>query len=111
MKINKKNALKLWEEHYGNRWYAKDFHGNLMLRDAYDDTDCDRMNHFGLECYGWNLHHILPKKCGGTNAKSNLICTAIPTNEAASDKTTFWIEGCLYQVHKYEEGYEIERIG
>ena len=111
MKINKKNALKLWEEQYGNRWFAEDFHGNTMLKDAYGNPDCVQMTRFGLVCCGWNLHHILPKKWGGTNAKSNLLCTAIPTNAAASDKITFWIEGCLYQVHKFGKDYEIIRIG
>lgn len=37
MKINKKNALLLWEEYFGNREYAEDFHGNLMCRDGLKD--------------------------------------------------------------------------
>lgn len=35
MKINKKNAFKLWEKHYGDARFAEDFHGYLMCRDGY----------------------------------------------------------------------------
>lgn len=40
MKINKINALSLWDETYGNKELVKDFHGNYMLRDAYGDKTC-----------------------------------------------------------------------
>ena len=49
---------------------------------------------------GWNIHHILPLSCGGTNEKHNLICTNIYTNDEAEDKITYWIDDCLYQVQK-----------
>ena len=39
MKLNKTNALLLWEERYGNRQFAEDFDGALMCRDAYGDPD------------------------------------------------------------------------
>ena len=110
MKINKENAMRLWDEYYGNRWYAEDFHGNLMFKNAYGKQNCVWMTPFGLIWCGWNLHHVLPKKCGGTNAKGNLICTAISTNDAAYDKIAFWIDNCLYQVRRYEGGHRIERI-
>lgn len=35
MKINKYNALRFWEECYGSKQYAEDFHGNLMCKDGY----------------------------------------------------------------------------
>ena len=37
MKINKYNALRFWEECYGSKQYAEDFHGNLMCKDGYAD--------------------------------------------------------------------------
>ncbi len=101
MKLNKTNALWLWEKHYGNRQFAEDFHGALMCRDAYGAPDYF-VYHGGqkIYCGGWNIHHILPKSHGGTNAVSNLLCTNILTNEAASDKITFRIDDTLYQVQK-----------
>ena len=39
MKINKKNALKLWERYYGDARFAEDFHGYLMCRDGYGNPD------------------------------------------------------------------------
>lgn len=39
MKINKKNAFKLWEKHYGDARFAEDFHGYLMCRDGYGKRD------------------------------------------------------------------------
>lgn len=100
MKICKKNALRLWKMCYGEVMYAEDFHGNLMCRNGYGN-----LNYYIIEdgeriyC-GWNLHHILPRAFGGSNAISNLLCTNIATNEAAGDRITFWIDGCLYQVQK-----------
>ena len=100
MKIDKKHALHLWEEHYGNSTFAEDFHGNLMFRDAFGDPDFFIVE-WGKQIYcGWNLHHILPVSHGGTNAKSNLVCTNIATNEEAGDKITYWIDDCLYQVKR-----------
>lgn len=100
MKICKTNALRLWEENYGNARFAEDFHGNLMCRDGYGDEEfC--VNHWGeLNYCGWNIHHILPLSCGGTYEKHNLICTNIYTNAEAEDKITYWINDCLYQVQR-----------
>ena len=100
MKVCKTNALRLWEEQFGNVRFTEDFHGNLMCRDAYgDDEYC--VNHWGKMIYcGWNIHHILPISCGGTNEKHNLICTNIHTNDEAEDKITYWIDDCLYQVQR-----------
>lgn len=39
MKISRSNALRLWEQCYGDVKFAEDFHGYLMCRDAYgNDT-------------------------------------------------------------------------
>ena len=110
MRINKKNALRLWEMCFGDNNFAEDFHGYLMCREGYGDPDyyvCDGKER--IYC-AWNIHHILPKTCGGTNAISNLICTNIATNDEAADKITFWIDDCLYQVKKTEDGHDIFQI-
>ena len=100
MRICKANALRLWEENYGNARFAEDFHGNLMCREGYGNDDF-YVYHCGEIIYcGWNIHHILPLSCGGTNEKHNLICTNIYTNAEAEDKITYWIDDCLYQVQR-----------
>ena len=39
MKINRENALRLWEKFFGSRRYAEDFHGYLMCKEGYGDPD------------------------------------------------------------------------
>ena len=112
MKISRYNALRLWEQFYGDEKYAEDFHGYLMCRDAYGDDEYYIVDQ-GTRIYcGWNIHHILPVALGGTNAVSNLICTNIATNTAAENKITFWIDDCLYQVKRIygTHNYEIIEI-
>ena len=112
MKLTRQNALHLWAELYGEATFAEDFHGNLMCRDAYGDSDFYiRQNGQRIYC-GWNLHHILPKAHGGSNAISNLLCTNIITNETANDKITYWLDDSLYQVRKIygSSDYEIVRL-
>lgn len=110
MKINRVNALQIWQNCFADNEYATDFHGNLMCRSAYGDS-----NHYivtgGNKVYcGWNIHHVLPKTHGGTNASDNLICTNILTNEQAADKTTYWIDDSLYQVRKISGAHEYEIV-
>lgn len=100
MKLSRSNALRLWEQHYGDVKFAEDFHGCLMCRDAYGEDEYYIVDR-GTRIYcGWNIHHVLPVELGGTNAVSNLICTNMATNAAAEDKITFWIDDCLYQVKR-----------
>lgn len=119
MKISKATALWLWGERYGNRLWAEDFDGGLMYRDVYNDRGAwavrTSSNQYALStqwCFvsdnqkiycGWNLHHILPKANGGTNAKDNLICTNMITNDEAEDKTTFWINDRHYQIQRNKQ--------
>lgn len=107
MKINKINAYKFWCECYGNELWAEDFGGGIMYRDAYGDPNAYFVNDRGQKNYcGWNLHHILPINRGGSNAKENLECTNIITNEIAGDKTTFVIDDIKYQVKKVKGSYD-----
>ncbi len=100
MKINRTNAMQLWDEFFGDVEFAEDFHGNLMCRSAYGDPDYFVRRHGQAIYCGWNIHHILPRTHGGTNAVENLICTNILTNESAADKITYWIDDSLYQVQR-----------
>lgn len=100
MKITRKNAFALWEEEYGNAEFAEDFGGGLMYKYAYGDSNYSIVRNGSRIYCGWNLHHILPKACGGEGSADNLICTNIITNEQAADKVTYWIDDKLYQVKK-----------
>ena len=100
MRNMEKYAFRRWKQLYGNKLYAEDFAGNLMRRDAYGNRNAYVIvGNERIYC-GWNLHHVLPKACGGAGGESNLICTNIVTNELAGDKTTFWIDDTCYQVQK-----------
>lgn len=46
MKINKYNALRFWEECYGSKQYAEDFHGNLMCKDGFQFLQSDGAEEF-----------------------------------------------------------------
>lgn len=46
MKINKDSAMKIWNEYFGNKKYATDFHGNYMCRNAYVNLTDDSLNTF-----------------------------------------------------------------
>ena len=112
MKLSRNAAMRLWEQCFGDERFAKDFHGNLMCRDAYGDRDAYIVEN-GQEIYcGWNLHHILPKALGGSDAFSNLLCTNIITNDETEDKVTFWVDDNLYQVQKIrgQHEYDIVRL-
>jgi hypothetical protein len=91
MKINKNNALKIWERDYGNAITVKDFSGNIMNKKDYGKPN---------NKHGWNIHHVKPKSLGGTNEKNNLVCTNIITNIAAGNKTTYKINSKIYQIKR-----------
>ena len=59
---------------------------------------------------GWNIHHILPRSKGGPDDIDNLTCTNITTNDQASNKITYWIDGHKYQVRKIDKSHKICRL-
>lgn len=104
MERNKKNALKLFEEFFGEKAIkAKDFSGREIAKSAYDDRNSN---------FGWNIDHILPISKGGTNSKNNLIPCHILTNDEKADKTTFTANNKNFQVKKKKDsvGYEIVEL-
>ena len=112
MKINRKTALVVWQEMYGDVLWARDFAGRYMYVEDFGDRDVYRYVNGRYLYTGWNLHHILPKANGGTNAKHNLICTNIITNDEAGNRTTFSIDDVKYQVQRNfgEQGHSIVEI-
>ena len=110
MKITKENAQKLWRERYGSAYFVKDYHGNLMCYDDYGDSNRMRYLNGRYVSSGWNIHHILPVSKGGSNAKGNLACTNITTNQKASNKITYWMDNKKYQVKKTGSGYNVVRL-
>lgn len=111
MKITKENAYELWEMMFGSNLYAEDFDGGLMYKHAYGNPNYYEWHGNNKVYCGWNIHHILPKACGGSNSIDNLTCTNIITNEQAGDKVSYWIEDRFYQVKKIKgtRAYEIVR--
>lgn len=112
MKITKENAFKMWDSLFGNERYAEDVFGCLMCKQAYgNDEYYEIRNGHKIYC-GWNIHHILPKACGGTSAIENLTCVNIVANQIAGDKITYWIDDALFQVRKIKgtHTYEIVRV-
>lgn len=77
MKIDRKNALKLWDECFGDVRFAEDFHGYLMCRDAYGNDDFFIKEDSDRIYCGWNIHHILPiqrqRICKATFVKMNSV--------------------------------------
>ena len=112
MKINRKTALVIWEREFGNAIWATDFAGRIMYFEDFGDRDVYRWYNGRYIYTGWNLHHILPKANGGTNAKTNLTCTNIMTNDEAGNRTTFIIDDVIYQVKRNpgELGHYISEI-
>ena len=81
-----------------------------MYRDAFGDREyVVYRGEAELYC-GWNIHHIMPVANGGSDEKSNLLCTNIITNDEAEDKITFWIDDCLYQVQRKPETSEYQIV-
>ena len=108
--MTKRKAEEIWKYIYGDKKIVKDFHGNYMYYDAYGKDNYAK-NIGGVIIYcGWNIDHVLAKSRGGSSDKSNLISTNIQTNRAKADKSTFRIDNALYQVHKKDDGYIINKL-
>ena len=58
MKINKYNALRFWEECYGNKQYAEDFHGNLMCKGGYGNKNFSVNYYYNLLTSGKLNSHL-----------------------------------------------------
>ncbi len=87
----KPSQLLFWKKFYKANTVGKDFAGREV-----------RLNDHGVRSspYGWDIDHILPKALKGKNSNSNLQITNIKTNAQKGCKTSFVINGQLYQVYR-----------
>lgn len=100
MRINKENALALWEERYGNAVDVVDFTGRPINKGYYNSRQPAQGRDGVVRNYGWNLHHILPQALGGNDDEQNLEIVNIITNDEAEDKTSFVANGEQYQIKR-----------
>jgi hypothetical protein len=105
-------AQKIFEHYYGDYDLVLDFAGRPMLKSAYGDPDATC--HFTKEkadewhlgegegdyFVGWDLHHMMPKGKEGSDSENNLIPVNIKTNRIAGDKTSYSIDGIIYEVRR-----------
>lgn len=103
MKINEKNAKKIFLENFPNG-IGYDIADRKMILDHYGRSDLET---------GWNIDHILAVSRGGTNAKTNLQCTNIKTNLIKTCKTTWQDNDLKFQVRRtkfFKKVYEIVKV-
>ena len=64
MAIDKKLAMKLWNDIYGNQRFVIDCFGTWICKDAYSNEPVSMKDHLGgskYYDYSWNVDHIRPK--------------------------------------------------
>jgi hypothetical protein len=83
--------LEFWEHEFGNVEYAQDFAGRMVRKGDYRKQNSE---------YAWDYDHILPESPNGPNSLENWQIVNIKTNREKADKTSFKIDGVLYQVQK-----------
>ena len=89
MKITEQTAKQLFREKYPNG-VGYDFAGRKMSISNYGDSSK----------VGWDVDHILPVSKGGTDAKENLQCTNVITNDNKANNTTWNDNGKTWQVRR-----------
>ncbi len=76
MELNRKNAMKKWEESFGRDISTVDFAGRKIQKGAYQQL---------TSTFGWVLVPVLPKSAGGHIELNNLMCVHVRTAEEKSD--------------------------
>lgn len=100
MKINKENALALWEKRYGGNVNVVDFAKRPIYKGDYNSRQQAKGQDGVIRNYGWNLHHILPQALGGNDDEQNLEIVNIITNDEIEDKTSFVVDDVEYQIKR-----------
>jgi hypothetical protein len=100
MKINKDNAIALWEKRYGGKVNVVDFTERPIFKGDYNSRQQAKGQDGVTRNYGWNLHHILPQSLGGNDDEQNLEIVNIITNDEGEDKTSFVANDVEYQVKR-----------
>ncbi|OPZ24645.1 MAG: hypothetical protein BWZ03_00004 [bacterium ADurb.BinA186] len=105
-------AQEVFEHCYGDYDLVLDFAGRPMLKSAYGDPtatyyfsdeeagDWNLGEGEGDYLVGWDLHHMMPKGREGSDSEDNLIPVNINTNRIAGDKTSYSIDGTVYEVRR-----------
>lgn len=95
MELNRKNAMKAWEDQFGKLVQAVDFAGRKIQKGAYEQKTSD---------FGWMLTYLVPKNAGGSAKPENIICVHVKTAEEKGDSyPAFFANDKKYNV-KDEEG-------
>ncbi len=99
MEINRKIAIKKWEEQFGKAVSAVDFAGRKIQKGALGQL---------TSAYGWTLTYILPKSEGGKAETDNLICVHVKTNnEKDTDFPSFCANDIRYKITNENGSWEI----
>lgn len=95
MQLDRKNALKLWENAFGKAVEVADFAGRKINKSAYDQKSSK---------YGWEVAFILPKVNGGRDVQDNLLCIHVETaNEKGDEFPCFVANDRKYRISQSEE--------
>ena len=70
MEINRRLAIKKWDEQFGKNVSATDFAGRKIQKGAFGQL---------TSTFGWTLTYLLPRSVGGTVDPENLICVHVKT--------------------------------
>ncbi len=101
MELNRKNAMKIWEESFGRDVMTVDFAGRKIQKGAYEQK---------TSAFGWVIAPVVPKISGGKIEPDNLMCMHVRTAEEKSDDyPTFKAADVRYNAVKTASGWVIEQ--
>ncbi len=99
MEVNRRLAIKKWDEQFGKTVDATDFSGRKIQKGAFGQL---------TSTYGWTLTYIVPKAVGGTEAPENLICVHVKTaSEKEQNFPSFNANDVKYKLTKESGKWEI----
>jgi len=81
MHLDRKNALRIWEDTYGKVVEATDFSGRKINKSAYEQRNSK---------FGWVVAYLLPKAEGGRDNPENLVCMHSETAAEKGDDFPFF---------------------
>jgi hypothetical protein len=70
--LDRKKAMNLWKQTFGEATEAKDYRGRSIYKSAYGQHGSQ---------FGWDVHHKQPKSQGGTDAFDNLQIVHVATHD------------------------------
>ena len=80
--MDRKGAMKIWQNDFGKAVETVDFAGRKINKSAFEQK---------FSKYGWTVVNKLPKNSGGNENESNRICVHLKTAEEKSDNFPFFI--------------------